>query len=263
VNGLLGKTLRDQRRALLGWGLAIAGIAVMYSAFYPSVVKSAGSLNKYLESLPDALKTLLGGDYTSPAGYLRAETFTTLGPILFLVFAIGAGARAVAGEEETGTLDLLLSTPIRRRHVVTDKLIAMLLTTAALAAILWATLLVVGPPFDLHVAVIDVFAACLMLFLLAAAFGSIAMAIGCASGHRGVAIGLTGALATAAFIVNTLAPTVSSLQVLRPLSPFRWYFDPDPLVEGIDALNAVVLLGIVAVAAIVAYLTFERRDLAA
>jgi beta-exotoxin I transport system permease protein len=263
VNGLLGKTLRDQQRALLGWGIGIAGIAVMYSAFYPSVVKSAGSLNKYLESLPEALKTLLGGDYTSPAGYLRAETFTTLGPILFLVFAIGAGARAVAGEEETGTLDLLLSTPIRRRHVVTDKLIAMLLTTAALALILWTTLLLVGPPFDLHVAVIDVLAACLMLFLLAAAFGTVALAIGCATGHRSVAIGVTGGLATAAFIVDTLAPTVTWLQRLRPLSPFRWYFDPDPLVQGIDAKNAAVLVAIVAVASVVAHLAFERRDLAA
>jgi beta-exotoxin I transport system permease protein len=263
MKGLFGKTLRDQQRGLIGWGIGLAGVAAMYSAFYPSVVKSAGSLNKYLESLPDALKTLLGGDYTSPAGYLRAETFSTLGPILFLVFAIGAGARAVAGEEETGTLDLLLSTPIRRRNVLADKFAAMVLATGALSLILWATLLLVGPPFDLHVAIVDVFAACLMLFLLAVAFGSIALALGCATGHRGVAIGVTGGLATASFIVNTLAPTVQALDALRPLSPFRWYFDPDPLTQGIDGTNVLVLLAIVVVALAAAYMTFERRDLAA
>jgi ABC-2 type transport system permease protein len=263
VSGLFGKTLRDQRRALVGWGIGIAGVAAMYSAFYPSVVKSAGALSKYLENLPDALKQLMGGNYTTPAGYLRTETFSTMGPILFLVFAIGAGARAVAGEEEVGTLDLLLSTPIRRRHVLTDKFVAMVLTTGALALVLWATLVVVGPSFDLHVALIDVFAACLMLFLVATVFGSIALSIGCATGHRGVAIGMTGGLATAAFIVNVLAPSVSALQPLRPLSPFRWYFEPDPLVQGIDATNVLVLVAISMVALALAYLTFERRDLAA
>ena len=67
-------------------------------------------------SLPETLRNLFGGDFTTPAGYLRSETFSALGPILFLVFAIGAGARAIAGEEEGRTLDLLLSTPIRRSH---------------------------------------------------------------------------------------------------------------------------------------------------
>ena len=68
----------------------------------------------------------------------------------------------------------------------------MALTTAALAAVLWATLALVGPRFDLDIPFVDLGAACLMLFLLALAFGSIALAVGCASGHKGLAIGLTG-----------------------------------------------------------------------
>jgi beta-exotoxin I transport system permease protein len=262
VSGLLAKTVRDQRRALIGWGVGLAGIATMYAAFYPSVVKSASALKGYLENMPDAFKSLVGGDFTSPAGYLRSETFSTLGPILFLVFAVGAGARAVAGEEEAGTLDLLLSTPIRRRHVVTDKFLAMTLTAAALAAVLLGTLALVGPPFDLDVPFADLAAACLMLFLLGLAFGSIALAVGCASGHKGLATGLTGAVATATFIVNVLAPSVSALEPLRPLSPFRWYLEPDPLLTGVHVENVAVLLGVTAVAVAVAYVTFERRDLA-
>lgn len=263
MSGLLAKTVRDQRRSLLGWGAGIVGVASMYAAFYPSIVKSGSSLQGYLDNMPEAFKNLIGGDFTSPAGYLRSETFSTLGPVLFLVFAIGAGARAVAGEEEARTLDLLLSTPIRRRQVLTDKVLAMTLTTALLAAILCLTLAIVGPPFDLHVGVIDLVSASLMLFLLATAFGTIALAIGCATGHRGLAIGITGAFATAAFIVNVLAPSVDALRALRPLSPFRWYFDPDPLVSGIDVTNVLVLLAIGILAVAVAHLTFERRDLAA
>ncbi len=263
MSGLFAKTVRDQKRALIGWGIGLFGVATMYAAFYPSILKSSSALTNYLQNLPEAVKNLIGGEFTTPPGYLRSETFGALGPILFLVFAIGAGARAVAGEEEARTLDLLLSTPIRRRQMVTDKFAAMALTSAALALVLLLTIAVVGPPFKLHVAVANIAAACVMLFLLALSFGSIALAVGCATGRRGLAIGLTGALATAAFIVNVLAPSVSALGPLRPYSPFRWYFTPDPLLSGVRMENVLVLLGITLIALIVAYVTFERRDLAA
>jgi len=177
VTGLLAKTVRDQRRALVGWGIGLFALATFYAAFYPSVLKTSSALARYLQNMPAAFRNLIGGDFSSPAGYLRAETFSTLGPILFLVFAIGAGARAVAGEEEAGTLDLLLSTPIRRRQVVIDKAVATVLTAAALALVLFAALALVGPRFKLHIAVANLAAACAMLFLLAIAFGAIALAI--------------------------------------------------------------------------------------
>jgi ABC-2 type transport system permease protein len=263
VSGLFAKTLRDQRRALIGWGVGLFAMATMYAAFYPSVRKSASGLQIYLKHMPDALKSFIGSDYTSPAGYLRGEVFSILGPVLLLVFAIGAGARAVAGEEEAGTLDLLLSTPIRRRQVLVDKAVAMGATTVALVAILWVAILAFGPVFGLHVAIADVASACVMLLLLAMSFGAVAFALGCATGHRGPAIGITGGLAVCAFIVNGLAPTVHALHFLRPLSPFRWYLDPDPLLTGLHPLNVVVLVGVAAVALMLAWVTFERRDLAA
>ena len=46
-------------------------------------------------------------------------------PLLLLIAAIGAGARATAGEEERGTLDLLLANPISRRRLVLEKLAAL------------------------------------------------------------------------------------------------------------------------------------------
>jgi len=263
VSGLFTKTLRDQRRALIGWGIGLAAVAAMYAAFYPSIKDSASDFDTYLQNLPDAIRNIIGGDFTTPAGYLRSETFSSLGPILFLVFAVGAGARAIAGEEEDGTLDLLLSTPIRRRQLLIDKIGAMVVTATALAAVLFVTLWIVGPPFDLTVPAIDLGAACLMLLLVGLAFGAIALAIGCATGHRGLALGITGGFGVFSFVINALAPSVDALGWLRPLSPFRWYLDPDPLVSGIAWTNVVVLLTITAAGYVIAWKTFDRRDLAA
>ena len=193
MSPLLRKTLLDQRRPLIGWGAGLAGLAVMYAAFYPSIRSNGAALQNYVDRyLPLAFRTLIGGDLTSPAGYLRSETFSTLGPILFLVFAIGAGARAIAGEEEDRTLDLLLSTPVRRRQVLFDKWIAMAACALGLAAVLDLTNLVVGPLFQLRVSIADLSSICLMLFLLGLAFGTIALAVGCYAGRRATATGVTG-----------------------------------------------------------------------
>jgi len=56
--------------------------------------------------------------------------------------------------------------------------------------------------------------------------------------------------------VNGLAP-------LRPLSPFRWYLEPDPLRFELRGWNVLVLAAIAAVAYAVAWWSFERRDLRA
>jgi ABC-2 type transport system permease protein len=256
-------TLRYQRRAFVAWAVGLAAVATMYAAFYPSIRDSSEQLRGYLEKLPQAIQDLLGGDFTTPAGYLRSETFSALGPILFLVFAIGGGARAIAGEEEGRTLDLLLSTPIRRSQVLLDKWLSIVLMTLGLATGLGLTIGLVGPLFGLRIPIIDLAAACLLLFLLAVAFGTIALAVGCFSGRRSLAAGVTGAVATSAYVVNVLAQVVDALSPLRPLSPFRWYLDPDPLLHGVGAANVVVLCAITAAAYGAAWRSLERRDLRA
>jgi ABC-2 type transport system permease protein len=263
VSALLAVSIRTQRRAAIGWGFGLAAVATMYAAFYPSITEGAAQLQSYMDNLPEALRNLIGVDYTSPAGYLRAELFALLGPILFLVYAVGAGARAVAGEEETRSLDLLLSTPLTRTQIVRDKAVALLVAMSGLAAFLFVVVVVIGRPFDLTVPVGNVAAACVMLLLLGLAFASLALAVGCATGRKSWAYGVTGVVAVATYILNVLAPTVSALGWTRPASPFRWYLEPDPLTTGLHPVNMGVLLGIAVVCMAVAVGTFRRRDVAA
>ncbi len=54
-------------------------------------------------------------------GYLDAELFSFMLPLFVLVLAIGSGARAFAGEEDAGRLELVLSYPVRRSRAVLAK----------------------------------------------------------------------------------------------------------------------------------------------
>jgi ABC-2 type transport system permease protein len=262
VRTIWSKTLRDQRRALVGWSLGFLLTVLTYVAFWPSVQANAGQFNQYFEKLPEAVRTMVGGaNFGTPAGYVQTEVFSLLTPILLLVHAIGGGARAIAGEEDAGTLDVLLSTPVSRRRVVLDKFGAMVTSTLSLAVVTLCALLVLGPLFDLHVGSQGLIAATLNLFLLALSFGAIALAGGSATGNKGAAVGLASGLALATFILNTLAPSVDALRPLRFLSPFHYYSGHSPLTRGFNGVDALVLAGIAAVALTVAVATFQRRDL--
>ncbi len=258
------KTLRDQRKALIGWAIGTAALVLLYASFYPSIKSNAATLNKYLETLPEAFRNMIGssGGFSSPVGYVRSEIFSTMGPLLLLILAIGAGARAIAGEEEGRTLDLLLANPVRRRTVVLQKFFAMAASTTGLGLVLLICIAGFGPPFGLHVGLINLAATVVSAVALAVAFGTIALAVGCWRGRRGVAIAASTALAVATYLLNILAPGVEGISGSRVLSPFYHYIEYDPLRTGLSAPHLSVLIGIVAVALALALLTFERRDLA-
>ena len=96
---------------------------------------------------------------------------------------------------------------------------------------------------------------------LAVAYGAIALLAGCATGRRGLAIGITAAAAVAAYLVNSLAPLVDLLDPVQKLSPFYHYAAQNPLRAGLDPLHLLVLLAIAAVAAAGSVLVFRLRDL--
>lgn len=264
LSTVFAKTLRDQRKALGWWALGFVGTVFIYAGFWPTIRENASQFNQYIDKMPEAFRSLLADvNYATPAGYLQSELFSFLAPILFLVYTIGAGARAIAGEEEAGSLDLLLSVPVARRRVLLDKFWAMIAATLGLTVVMWLAVIVFGAMFDLRPDLANFTAASLSAFLLALAFGTIALAVGCATGNKGLAIGVPSGVALVTFILNVLGPSVDWLKPWRLLSPFYYYSGHEPILNGLEPLHALVLAAISVVALVAALVAFERRDLAA
>lgn len=265
LHNVFSRTLLDVRRALAWWSLGLIGLAAMMIAVYPTV-RDNPDLNKLVEDYPEALKAFIafGGDvdYVSGAGYLGSELFSFMVPLLLLVAAIGAGARAIAGEEENGTLDLLLANPLSRRRLVLDKLEALAVEIVLLAAVLWLSLLVGVEVVGMDVSAAHLAAATTSAALLAVAFGAISLMVGAATGRRGIAIGVAATGAVAAYLVNSLATLVDFLEPIRGASPFYHYVASDPLRHGLALDHTGFLAALTLLAAALATLAFARHDLA-
>lgn len=259
------KSLRDMSRGFLWWSLGLIGFVALIVSVYPTV-HSNPSLNKLAKDYPQALKAFIGFggqvDYASAAGYLGIELFSLMVPLLLLVAAIGTGTGAIAGEEERGTLELLLANPVSRTRVVLEKAAALDAEVAGLGLVFWVALWIGARSVGMDISAERLAAATTGAVLLALAYGAIALLLGAATGKRALATGVTAAAAVAAYLVNGLAPLVHGLRNVQKLSPFYHYTASDPLRHGFAPAHVAVLVLIAAVATALAPVALGRRDVA-
>ncbi len=251
--------LRSRRMSLAGYTFGLALYTLVIVALYPAFKHSTG-LDKTLAESP-GIAALFGisGSITSPDGWTNGNLYANFLPLIVMLLTIGYGAAAVAGEEEAGRLDLIVALPLPRRRVLTEKAAVMTLQTAIVCAATYLCMLA-GRAFDLNLDAWHLATTTLGVLLLGISFGFVALAIGAALGERGPAIGITTALAAAAYLLSSLGPLVSWLDRWRVLSPFYWAIGDNQLTRGLRWDAALVLLGLTAAAFAAAIVSFERHD---
>jgi ABC-2 type transport system permease protein len=168
----------------------------------------------------------------------------------------------LAGEEETGTLEILLVTPVSAVRLVLQLAAALATSVVALGAVVYVSMLVSSPPFGLGIDAADLAGATLAMVLLGLEFGWLALAVGAATGRRGVAIGVASTAAVGAYVLYVGGELVTALEPWRPLSPFDQALAGGPLGAGLPV--AYLWMPVVAAVFIaIAFPIFDRRDIAA
>jgi len=257
------KGLRDQRRALLIWAGSVVAYVLMMCSLFPSIRKSAGDMQDYIESMPEAFRKAFMGqstDFGNAVTYLNGELFSFMTPLFVVIFGIAVAGAQIAGEEENGTLSLLLAYPVSRSRLLLQKYAVLVTGTVVLCGAHLAAMLVADVSIGLDMPTGDVVGAHVMLLLLALAVATVAFAVGAATGKRGLTIAVGAAVGTVAYLLNIVAQLVESLLWLQKLSLFYYYGGAEPLRLGLRPAYAAVLLLVIVTAGVAAWLTFERRD---
>ena len=250
------KSLRDQKWQVVGFGLSLTAMAAMHVYIWPAYRDTLQNLK-----LPAAVEAFFGGDLSiaTGAGFMSAEFFSWV-PILLIVYAVIQGTGAIAGEESSGTMDLLLAQPLGRRSLVLQKIAAACVGSVLIVAIGWLGFLVSVPFVDIGVPLTDTAVACANMLPITLLFFSMSLWLGAVMPNRSTASGAVIGLATAAYFINTLANGVEALRNLRYGTPFYYYGAGLPLVDGIDWPHVGLLLGVSALLMLLTLRTFGQRD---
>jgi ABC-2 type transport system permease protein len=231
---------------------------------YPTV-RDNSELDRTFANLPPGVEQLLGLDggnpLTSPAGHLNSQFFANILPVMLLVYATGAAAWTIAGDESAGTLELLLANPVDRVRVALARLGALIVSLAGLAAVSAVTLLLLAHPtgLDHGLSAARLVAATAASGLLALTFA--ALAFSAATGSRPAALAVAAGAAVAGYVVEGLAPQVAALRPARAVNPWHWLLDTDPLRHGLAWHAWVPPLAATADLVLACLPVLARRDL--
>lgn len=256
------RTLRERWRSTFGWGVGLVLMALLQLAVYPSVAKSSASMQEFLNQWPEAIRQAFELDaYSTGAGFLNAEMYSLMVPLVLIAVTVSGAAAATAGEEERGTADLLLSMPVSRGRVLAAKVLATLIAATLVALATYVSLAIGTAVVDLDVGLANLAVGTFMALLLALFFGAVALLVAAATGKRSVALGTAVGLALTAFLVNVLAPMADWLEPWQRASPFEWAMGANPLVNGLDTPMALLLAAVSVLLTVAADISYRRRDI--
>jgi polyether ionophore transport system permease protein len=255
---ILSKSLRDYRVPMLAWGIGLAlfMVAVVATAT-PAVVTAFISFARIVSFLGDPYAM------NTPEGYITFRYMETTWPLLLSIWPILAGARLVRGEEERGTMDVLLATSQSRIRLLLEKVGALFLALLVIAVLF--ALGVVGGEAGLgggHVDFVRALLAGLNLILLGFFFGMVALLLSQLTASRRVAAGWASGLLLLFLLLDMTGREVSG-SWLPYLSPFYYYNLNRPLLASFpdQPLAALVPLGLAVLCLVGSVILFARRDI--
>lgn len=250
--------LKDSKDRLF-LALAVGGILIVFAAVaFAIYAPMADALNAIAATFPPEILTIIGG--IGPGGYVVSQLFNVLGPLALVAFAVTLGTSLIAGEEEDGTLGLLLAQPITRTSVLASKAATLLALVALATGLFWAGVTASAAYQQVELDQGGIAATCVHLFALCVAFGLVGLAAGAATGRPDTAGAWAGALSALSYLGATMLP-VAGLEQWARWSPWHYYNGSEPLTNGIDVGDLLVLSAVALAAASTALILFARRDL--
>lgn len=264
---VFAQTLRDNLPGIAAWGLGYSALIGLVSLLYPILEE-----NNTLLGLVRGLGLMgLGGSnavnlqtMTSFAGYVAFQALSWA-PLILSIYLVPQALNAIAREEERGTLDILLSTPLPRWRLLAEKVAAIVTSLAGILLVMWAALalcsqFVQAENFTMTHAIAGIWHI-LPISLLIVSFTLLVSVTARNSRSAGGVAALFILVSYFIRAITNLIPDVPLLAELSDLSPFAWYRSLTALTTGFLWSYDSLLLGASVVLLALAFWQFNRRDL--
>jgi ABC-2 type transport system permease protein len=257
------KTLRGFRVPIVCWGLGLGLLLLAVISAVPSLLATPEARAAIVTLGPSFAWFAEPVKIDTPGGY--ATWKYGLSVLIVALWPMLAESGMFRGEEERGSMDVLLSLPRSRFRVAVEKLAAMW-TGLLLMALLIGLLALLGvKKANVDIQPDGTFLFGINLALIAGVFGAIALLISQFTQERRTAVGLTAGVLLVFIVLDMLHRVIENTTWLSQLSPIYYYNANKPLISGypLDAGAFLVQAGVIVVLTVAAVWLFVRRDVGA
>jgi len=259
---LLLQELRSRRNGIIGWGIGLSLLPAIYVAMYPQFADDLAGMQNILDL---EIYQAMGMTFGTFEDWL-ASTVINIVPVLLAIYAVLDGTGTLAGEEDSGRLELVVALPISRWQIVTVKAvahgIALFLILLIVDIATTTVFIAIKPDIVTSLTEWDVFWSLLYLWPIVFAFGMISLLFGSITPSRRIAALIATVVVIASYFGNNLASQVSILESLQPLFLYHYLdYSANLWANGPEASDILTLLGVGLAAFLLALLFFQRRNL--
>jgi ABC-type transport system involved in multi-copper enzyme maturation permease subunit len=261
--------LKRSWKSLLGVGLLL-----MVLGFYVSaIIQEADTLQQYhdiLGSMPPQLLATFGLSEAETLATLEGFVgfaFFTYGALVVATYAVIMGLNVISNDEDDAIMDLVLSLPIPRWHIIAEKFAAY--AVIALGLSLFSSLGVFAGaqtlPADMAVDLGLLFVASLNMIPLMLSILAFTVFVSSLTGDKRIVAAVAGGFVVVSYFVFTVSNmTEDALSLVLGAFSVFYYFDAEGTVNnGISYVNVLILLMSTAVLFAGSLFMYERRDIQA
>ena len=253
--------LRQGRIAWIIWTGVIAAMMAICVFIFPEMKGEMDSFNDAFASM-GAFTSAFGMDqlnFGTLIGYYAIECGNVLG-LGGAFFAALTAVAALSKEEKDRTAEFLLTHPVSRCRILTDKLIAVLVQVTALSVTVFlvaiGSVAAVGEEIPWkEITLLHTAYYLLQVELVGICFGiSAFMRKGSAGAGLGVALLM--------YFLNLLSNITEAVEFLKYITPFGFTDGADIVNDGkLDGVMILIGMGLAAVGVALAYWKYTRKDI--
>ena len=253
--------LRQGRSTLIIWTAAISFMLGICIVIYPEMSTQMGDISAMFADM-GSFSQAFGMDrinFGEFLGFFGVECGNVLG-LGGAFFAALLGISALAKEEKEHTAEFLLTHPVSRTRVITEKLCAVIaqivILNLAVIAVTALSVLIIGEEAD-----IKIFALLFLSFFLMQ-LEVAAVTFGISAFLRRGSLGIGLGLAAVFYFMNIVANLIDETKFLKYITPFGYTESADIIADG--ALNGGYLavgMALAAIGVILAFWKYGRKDI--
>jgi len=245
---------------ILIWSVSMFLLALIFTGLYDSF---KGEITDMLGNAPKLMEAMIGPvseDSITPEIWLGIELYGLLFPILLAVIAVSAGASAIGTEEESGTIELILASPISRGRVVLEKSLGIMIQLGIVSGFLWVGIAIGSLLFPFDVSLTNVLSATAMGWIFGTTVAYITMSIQSLKGRKGLALGVGSGFVGLSYVMMVISGLLNGLNSLKYTSLFNYYDGRSVLINGLNETSFAVMLVLSGLFLLVSLYGFYNRD---
>ena len=258
---LVKHELRQGKVSFLIWTGAIALLLAICIILFPEMKGEMDSVSDMFASM-GSFTAAIGMDrpnFGTLTGYYAIECGNVLG-LGGAFFASMCAVGILSKEEKDRTAEFLLTHPVSRTRIVTDKLIAVLIQIFAMDLIVYAvsvgSMAAVGEEIPWE----EVDLLHLAYLILQVELAGICFGVSAFMRRNSVGVGL--GLAAIMYFLNLIANITESAEFLKYITPFAYCDGAGIVSDGkLDGVKIAIGLAIGAAGVIAAYMQYTKKDI--